>query len=309
MYSAAVNYWSLRVARSLLKHEGVDLMYLSTTDYMMHTHAPEEAVSLENLHTLDKMLADILDDHPSLQLYLSADHGMNAKTQAVDPIRLLKAQGIDAAAAPIISDNHKVHHQDLGGSYYIYLKKPQESAKAIAALKAAPEVEAAYSKSEAAKLFRLHKDRIGDIFAIARKESVFGDLDTLRKPVRVRTHGSLHEAAGAARYSRQQAGSQPVPLQSRLDPLSRSSCLNTARYTTPYMPFPVHRPRRLRVNESMRRLVRETHLQPENFVLPLFVCPGEGVRHEIGSMPGVAQLSIDLTVKECEDAAKLASAA
>jgi porphobilinogen synthase len=71
------------------------------------------------------------------------------------------------------------------------------------------------------------------------------------------------------------------------------------------MPFPVHRPRRLRVNESMRRLVRETHLQPENFVLPLFVCPGEGLRHEIGSMPGVAQLSIDLTVKECEDAAKL----
>jgi phosphonoacetate hydrolase len=195
MYSAAVNYWSLRVARSLLKHEGVDLMYLSTTDYMMHTHAPEEAASLENLHTLDKMLADILDDHPSLQLYLSADHGMNAKTQAVDPIRLLKAQGIDAEAAPIISDNHKVHHQDLGGSYYIYLKKPQESAKAIAALKAAPEVEAAYSKAEAAKLFRLHKDRIGDIFAIARKESVFGDLDTLRKPVRVRTHGSLHEAA------------------------------------------------------------------------------------------------------------------
>jgi porphobilinogen synthase len=71
------------------------------------------------------------------------------------------------------------------------------------------------------------------------------------------------------------------------------------------MAFPVHRPRRLRVNESMRRLVRETHLQPENFVLPLFVCPGEGVRHEIGSMPGVAQLSIDLTVKECEEAAKL----
>ncbi|MFK5283296.1 porphobilinogen synthase, partial [Lacticaseibacillus paracasei] len=63
------------------------------------------------------------------------------------------------------------------------------------------------------------------------------------------------------------------------------------------MAFPVHRPRRLRVNESMRRLVRETHLQPENFVLPLFVCPGEGVRREISSMPGHAQLSIDLAVK------------
>ena len=71
------------------------------------------------------------------------------------------------------------------------------------------------------------------------------------------------------------------------------------------MAFPVNRPRRLRVNESMRRLVRETHLQPENFILPLFVCPGEGVRREIGSMPGHAQLSIDLAVKECEEALRL----
>ncbi len=55
----------------------------------------------------------------------------------------------------------------------------------------------------------------------------------------------------------------------------------------------------------MRRLVRETHLQPENFVLPLFICPGEGVRREISSMPGHAQLSIDLAVKECEEAARL----
>jgi porphobilinogen synthase len=71
------------------------------------------------------------------------------------------------------------------------------------------------------------------------------------------------------------------------------------------MSFPIHRPRRLRVNESMRRLVRETHLQPENLVLPLFVCPGEGVRREISSMPGHAQISIDVAVKECEEAAKL----
>ncbi len=55
----------------------------------------------------------------------------------------------------------------------------------------------------------------------------------------------------------------------------------------------------------MRRFVRETHLQPENFVLPLFICPGEGVRREISSMPGHAQLSIDLAVKECEEATRL----
>ena len=68
------------------------------------------------------------------------------------------------------------------------------------------------------------------------------------------------------------------------------------------MPFPVHRKRRLRVSESMRRLVRETRLEPSQLVLPLFVCPGEGVRKPIGSMPGHAQLSIGELVKECETA-------
>ena len=66
------------------------------------------------------------------------------------------------------------------------------------------------------------------------------------------------------------------------------------------MSFPVHRPRRLRASESMRRLVRETHLEPSQLVLPLFVCPGEGVRNDISSMPGQFQLSIDQLVKECE---------
>jgi porphobilinogen synthase len=66
------------------------------------------------------------------------------------------------------------------------------------------------------------------------------------------------------------------------------------------MAFPIHRKRRLRVSESMRRLVRETHLEPSQFVLPLFARPGEGVRKEISSMPGNFQLSIDEIVKECE---------
>ncbi len=71
------------------------------------------------------------------------------------------------------------------------------------------------------------------------------------------------------------------------------------------MPFPIHRKRRLRVSESMRRLVRETRLDPSNLVLPLFVCPGEGIRREIGSMPGNCQLSIDELVKECEESQRL----
>ena len=71
------------------------------------------------------------------------------------------------------------------------------------------------------------------------------------------------------------------------------------------MSFPAHRKRRLRVSEAMRRLVRETHLEPSQFVLPLFVCPGEGIRRPIGSMPGNAQFSVDQLVKECEEVQSL----
>ena len=71
------------------------------------------------------------------------------------------------------------------------------------------------------------------------------------------------------------------------------------------MPFPTQRLRRLRASESLRGLVRETHLHPGQFILPLFVCPGEGVRREIGAMPGNYQMSIDELVKECEEVESL----
>ncbi|MDQ2855045.1 MAG: porphobilinogen synthase [Acidobacteriota bacterium] len=60
----------------------------------------------------------------------------------------------------------------------------------------------------------------------------------------------------------------------------------------------VHRPRRLRKSAALRALVRESHLRPEDFILPLFVCPGEKVRREIPSMPGVHNLSVDEVVRE-----------
>ncbi len=71
------------------------------------------------------------------------------------------------------------------------------------------------------------------------------------------------------------------------------------------MPFPVHRLRRLRASESLRRLVRETHLEPSQLIYPLFVCPGEGIRREIASMPGNYQLSVDEVVKECAEVRSL----
>ncbi len=71
------------------------------------------------------------------------------------------------------------------------------------------------------------------------------------------------------------------------------------------MSFPVTRLRRMRQSESLRSLVRETRLAPTNFIYPLFVCPGEGVRKAIGSMPGVFNLSVDEAVKEAQEAKSL----
>lgn len=67
----------------------------------------------------------------------------------------------------------------------------------------------------------------------------------------------------------------------------------------------VHRPRRLRKSENLRALVQETRLAPEDFILPLFSCPGENVRREISSMPGVYNLSVDETVREATNAYEL----
>ena len=67
------------------------------------------------------------------------------------------------------------------------------------------------------------------------------------------------------------------------------------------MAFPIQRQRRLRRTESLRSFVRETRLSPDGFVYPLFICPGEGVRKEVRSMPGVFNLSVDEAVKECRE--------
>jgi len=71
------------------------------------------------------------------------------------------------------------------------------------------------------------------------------------------------------------------------------------------MAYPTTRMRRLRRSEAMRSLVRETRLSPESFVYPMFVCPGEGVRKEVRSMPGVFNLSVDEAVKDAAEAKSL----
>jgi porphobilinogen synthase len=71
------------------------------------------------------------------------------------------------------------------------------------------------------------------------------------------------------------------------------------------MDFPTYRPRRLRRNQKLRELVRETALSVNDFIYPLFVGPGKNQVQPVSSMPGVAQLSVDRAVAECEEVASL----
>lgn len=70
-------------------------------------------------------------------------------------------------------------------------------------------------------------------------------------------------------------------------------------------PFPTNRLRRLRMTEALRSMTRETTLSAKNFIYPLFVVPGTGIRREVSSMPGVYQQSVDSIVRECETVAAL----
>src|SRR5712672_2415748 len=67
------------------------------------------------------------------------------------------------------------------------------------------------------------------------------------------------------------------------------------------MAFPINRPRRLRRTETIRRMVRETRLAPDDLILPMFVCAGRGVKKPVASMPGVAQMSVDNIVAEARE--------
>ena len=193
IYSIEVNHWLFRAAINLLAEEAPDLLYLSTTDYVTHTFAPDDDRSQWSLNQLDKLLGEILNVSADIEIVVTADHGMNLKTYALDLNRIMKDARIKANAIPIIKDHHVVHHQNLGGSAYIYLDDPSTLAEATALLKEEKGIEAVLSSAEAAKLYRLHPDRIGHLFVLADADTVFGALPSTREEVRIRSHGSLHE--------------------------------------------------------------------------------------------------------------------
>jgi phosphonoacetate hydrolase len=195
VYSPDINFWSLRAARHYLNDADCQLVYVATTDYMMHTYPPEDERSQAHLRTLDELLGQIANDHRSLEVYLTADHGMSAKTEAIDIGRFMRDNGIGGEAVPIIRDRYIVHHNNLGGACYVYLDRESDLERMEDILRGIPGVEEIHRREAAAREFQLRAGRIGDLFVLGGPSVVFGDIDERREPVAIRSHGSRHETA------------------------------------------------------------------------------------------------------------------
>ena len=194
IYSAEINWWLLRTVRETLRRDDPELVYCSTTDWVQHKYAPDAEHSQQHLATLDAIIGDIVDDNPEREIYITADHGMLPKTTALDPGRVLTEHDIPASAIPIIKDRYVAHHGNLGGAAYVFLKNRADISEAIQHLLNTPGIEEAYAAEDAAQTFRLHRERIGDIFVLADETTVFGELETAVEPTNVRSHGSRHES-------------------------------------------------------------------------------------------------------------------
>ena len=194
IYSLDVNGWVVRAARYIMAANPADVVYVSTTDYAMHTFAPGEPQAREHMTLLDDAIGGLVEDHPEAAVLVTADHGMSAKTRMLDLKGLLAEHGISASAVPVIKDKYVVHHSNLGGCIYVHIWAG-ELTEALKVLRDTPGVDLALARDEAASRFRLPPDRIGDVVVTGTGDVVFGDPNEVQMPPRLRSHGSEHERA------------------------------------------------------------------------------------------------------------------
>ena len=201
IYSLDVNGWTIRAASHAMKLESADIVYISTTDFAMHTYAPDEPESQQHISVLDDAIGELVDAHPDVTLLLTADHGMNPKRRMVDLAHVLAEKGIGAEAVPIIKDRYVVHHNNLGGCMFMYLHSGDSARidEAAGILRETPGVERVYSRDEAADELRLNYDRIGDLIVTGDIDTVFGPKeledtwDDTGAGHSLRSHASAHE--------------------------------------------------------------------------------------------------------------------
>lgn len=203
VYSAALSEQALAEGARLLASAPPDLMYLSTSDYVQHTHAPGDAEANRFYGAIDGALAEI--DRLGATVVITADHGMRAKADPSGQVRAVYLQdlldrtlGANAAHVVLpITDPYVRHHGALGGCAMVYLAAV-ESAHAVAAgIQTIAGIDIALARDEACRRFDLPPDRTGDVVVFSDGDTVIGtrpadhDLSALGAPLR--SHGGRAE--------------------------------------------------------------------------------------------------------------------
>lgn len=200
VYSAGLSEFVFAAGVKLMERDRPKIMYLSTTDYIQHKHAPGTPVANDFYAMMDGYLAKL--DAMGCTIVITADHGMNAKYGSDGQPDVIYLQdlfdgwvGKDKARVILpITDPYVVHHGALGSFAVVYCDKPQEWA---VRLKAMPGIELALTKEEAAARFELPADRLGDLIVVSTQHKVLGtsasrhDLSGLSEPLR--SHGGVSE--------------------------------------------------------------------------------------------------------------------
>ena len=212
VYSADLSEFVFAAGTMLMRTGRPDLMYLSTTDYVQHKHAPGTADANAFYAMMDRYLGEL--DAMGAVIGITADHGMNAKTDALGRPQVAflqdaldQALGQDSTRVLLpITDPYVVHHGALGSYATVYLKNGTAQQSVVDALKAIPEVEEVLDRASAAARFELPPDRIGDLVVLAHRLAVLGtsaskhDLSGLTVPLR--SHGGLSEQAVPLLFNR-----------------------------------------------------------------------------------------------------------
>jgi len=204
VYSAGLSEFVFAAGVRLAQTRKLDLMYLSTTDYVQHKAAPGSADANAFYAMMDRYLARL--DELGWAIGLTADHGMNAKhdPQTGEPNVIYLQDVMDEWLGPRaarvilpITDPYVVHHGALGSFATIYLPREADASQVIARIAAMDGIELALDNGAACERFELPRDRVGDVVVVSRQDVVLGtrreehDLSGLTVPLR--SHGGLSE--------------------------------------------------------------------------------------------------------------------
>lgn len=218
VYSSELSEFVFAAGLSLLRKERPDLMYLSTTDYVQHKHAPGTPEANAFYAMMDDYLQRLHAE--GAVLAITADHGMNAKTDSIGRPNIVFLQDrLDARYGAQttrvllpITDPYVKHHGALGSYATVYLHDHDEQKQrdVMAFLAAIGGVESVLTRAQASKQFELPPDRIGEVVVLGERLTVLGsaadkhDLSGLTVPLR--SHGGLSEQKVPLIFNRKLGG-------------------------------------------------------------------------------------------------------